>query len=380
MRTKCVTRITFAINLIAILGASIISRAAEKPKVAVFPLGGDAPSDLRERIGFSLRTKLDRDGTYEPIDGPAMQDIASAAKEPLSFDTPVDQVTDLAADAKPAVLIWGQVDEKNKLDRLRLKILDLRQADAQPRVFEKEINDPIAVRFAVEEALKTIRGVKDLEHPNEIAVRHDPAADAAWAKNPNLVVNGDFSAEGHWEGLYQSEDYPVRFSDDPPATDKVVIYRMPAEKGGAPQSVLAMNLSKTAAENNGLACLSEPIKIQPRMRYRLSFRYKSDGPSLHVFVKGYTTAKNIKGESAEREVYRRQVPPSGATDGQWVTVVDDLNPQHVAFPVEHLRIDLYAYLKPGIVMFDDVQLKAIGPQRPEDKASDDAIKPPTTRE
>jgi len=373
-------RIPCVMILIAILGASIVARAADKPKVAVFPLVGDAPADLRERIGFALRTKLDRDGTYEPIDGPAMQDIAAGAKDPITFDTPADQVKELASDEKPAVLIWGQVDEKNHVDRLRLKILDLRQASAEPAVFEKEIKDPTEVRFAVEEALKSIPGVKGFEHPNEMAVRHDQASDAAWAKNPNLVVNGDFSVEGHWNGIYQSEDYPVRFSDQPPATDKVVIYRMPAEKDAPPQSVLAMKLSKTAAENNGLACLSEPIKIEPGVRYRLSFRYKSDGPTLHVFVKGYTTPKNIKGQPADREIYRRQVPPSGATHGQWVTVVDDPSPQHVAFPVERLRIDLYAYLKPGTVMFDDVQLKAIGSQRPEDKATDDALKPPTTRE
>src|SRR5947208_1106406 len=46
----------------------------EKPKIAVFPLGGDATPDMRERVGFSIRAKLDRDATYEPIDGPTMKD------------------------------------------------------------------------------------------------------------------------------------------------------------------------------------------------------------------------------------------------------------------------------------------------------------------
>ena len=58
-------------------------------------------------------------------------------------------------------------------------------------------------------------------------------------------------------------------------------------------------------------------------------------------------------------------------------VVDELNPQNVHFPVKTLRIDLYAYLKPGTVMFDDVVLKAVG--QPTRKANDPALKPPLSR-
>ena len=58
-------------------------------------------------------------------------------------------------------------------------------------------------------------------------------------------------------------------------------------------------------------------------------------------------------------------------------VVDELNPQHVAFPVQTLKVDLYAYLSPGTVMFDDVVLKAVGEQMRD--AKDKAIKVPVTR-
>jgi hypothetical protein len=89
-------------------------------------------------------------------------------------------------------------------------------------------------------------------------------------------------------------------------------------------------------------------------------------------VKGFTTAKTIDGKLGEREIYRRQVPPSEKTDGKWVTIVDELNPQHASAKVETLRIDLYAYLHPGVVEFDDVVLKAVGKQTRQMK--DDAIK------
>ena len=78
-----------------------------------------------------------------------------------------------------------------------------------------------------------------------------------------------------------------------------------------------------------------------------------------------------------REIYRRQVPPTDATDGKWVTITDELNPQHVVYPVQELRIDLYAYLHPGTVQFADIVLKAVGSQTRQ--AKDDAIKSVTTQ-
>ncbi len=345
-----------AIILGWILGTAAWAEA-EKPKVAVFPLGGDAPSDQREKVGFSLRAKLDRDGHYEPIDGPAMIDLAG--DKPIDFKTDLKTVQDLGKDADPTVFIWGELDAAGGGTKLRVKTFDLNQPDPLPHEFEKSIAQPTDLRFAVEEILQTLDGVKPFEHPSEESVSNDPALAALFAKNPNLVVNGNFSEGKNWAALLGPDVYPPPVEDSLPEEDKVNIYRMPDGKGNT-ENVLAMNLSKNVAENNGLACLSDAISIQPGMRYRITFKYRSDGPRLHVFVKGYTTGKDIAGNAAEREVYRRQVPPSDATDGQWKTVVCDMTPANPNFPVEHLRVDLYAYLSPGVVMFDDVELKAIG--------------------
>jgi len=344
-----------------------------KPKVAVFPLGGDAKPEAREKIGFSMRAKIDREGTYEPIDGPTMADLVGELTFPV--DTKLDQVEKFAKDADADVMIWGQLDAAGAGYLLKVKVFDRRQLDPLPHVFEKQINEPTDMRFVVEEILQTLADMKAFEHPNEVAVQHDAMAEKLWAENPNLVINGTFDDAANWDGIYQAEKYAVKFTDAIPNADKIAIYRMPLV-GDHPNNVLAMNLSKNAAENNGLACLSDAIAIDPKTRYRLSFRYKSDGPVLHVFVKGYTLAKNLKGEMVDRECYRRQVPPSGETNGEWVTIIDELNPQHVVFPVQKLRIDLYAYLKPGTVMFDDIVLKAVGGQTR--IAKDAAIKPPAS--
>ena len=352
--------------LCLILGLSrqVNADDAQKPKVAVFPLGGSADPDLREKVGFSLRAKLDRQGTYEPIDGPSMKDLVAQRDAPITFDTRLDELKTLSQDAAPTVFIWGQLDDKT----LRLHVYDTRTPATPPSNLEKTISDPTDLRFAIEEVLQTLPGIAPFEHPSEVSVQDDPAAAALWKANPNLVAHGDFEgpdASASWNALLESQKYSPPVSPDMPDVDHVVIAPDPDQAGG---HVLAMNLSKDTAENNGLACISTAMRIEPLARYRLQFRYKSDGPTLHVFVKGYAT---VAGE--EREVYRRQVPPSGGTDGKWVTVLDDMNPQNGRVTVQSLRVDLYAYLKPGTVMFDDVVLKAVG--KPSHIAKDDAIKP-----
>jgi hypothetical protein len=338
---------------------------ADKPKVAVFPLGGSADEGLRDKVGFSLRAKLDRNGTYEPIDGPTMKDLVAGRDAPITFDTKVDEIKSLVQDAGAVVLIWGQMDEKT----LKLHVYDARTTNP-PSNLEKKIDDPTDLRFAIEQVLETLPGIAPFEHPSEVSVQEDAASAAAWKANPNLLPYGNFAgADGSklWFALLREEKYNPPFQQEMPDVDRVAIVPDP-EASAAGGRVLAMNLSKDVAESTGLACISSAIPIQPATRYRMQYRYQSDGPTLHVFVKGYAT---VNGE--EREVYRRQVPPSGATGGKWVTIVDDMNPQNGRVAVETLKVDLYAYLHSGTVMFGDVVLKAVG--KPSHIAKDDAIKP-----
>ena len=65
--------------------------ASAKPKIAVFPLAGDMSEDAREKCGFALRKKLDRDGAYEPVAGPDMKDLVADVDPPVGFDTPVER-------------------------------------------------------------------------------------------------------------------------------------------------------------------------------------------------------------------------------------------------------------------------------------------------
>lgn len=335
-----------------------------RPKVAVFPLSGPVDEAYRSKVGFSLRAKMDRDGRYEVIDGPRMAELAEGVGA-INLQTAVKTLRDLIKDEEAVILIWGEVSEAGEEKLVKVKVLDLRAGEA-PKEIRKPIKAPTDLRFVAEEILAAIPGVA-FEHPSEVAVQNDAIAEELWRKNPNLVVNGDFSKSANWHAIYQSELYVPEPSAEPPKPDKVVIR----------DGVLAMNLSKYCAENNGMACLSDEIAIEPGTRYRLSFRYKSTGPRLHVFIKGYTEGQDINGRKTWREIYRRQVPPTDATGGKWVTIVDEMNPQHHVFGVKMLKIDLYAYLNEGLVEFDDIVLKAVGGQNR--KAKDDALDQPVTR-
>jgi hypothetical protein len=351
----------------------VFAIAADKPKVAVFPLAGTAPVDQRQAVGFSLRAKLDRDGHYEPIDGPTMDDLAGGKTPPLTA-APADLVK-MAGDESPAVLVWGEMDgDVNTAGgaSLHLKLLDTREKGAAPKQVDQTLRHPTDMRFAVENVLGALKGVGPFGHPIENAVTDDPAAAALWKSNPNLVVDGDFAKSGAWTALLRADKYVVGVRDILPDTDKVEILRHPDGRGGL-QNVLAMTLSKGVAESNGLACLSAPVPIRPGVRYRLKFRYRSDGPHLHVFVKGYVPGTDLAGASSDVQCYELQVPPSNPTGNKWATVTADLNPQNpVGPPPATLRVDLYAYLAPGTVMFADVELKAVGRQTR--TAVDDALR------
>lgn len=342
----------------------------ERARVAVLPLAGDAEAALKERVSFSLRSKIDREGTYEAVAGVEVVEAWGEVPPPTVQSEPTFFVNHLKS-LSASVFIYGRLDGTIRDGTLVVAVWDARSGGS-PKVIEQRLSAPTDLRFASEGILEALSEVGAFEHPREEAVRQDAASDARWRDNPDLVVNGGFDNPSDWEGIYQSERYVVPLHDTPPAPDQVAIWRM--EDG---EKVLAMHLSRTAAENHGLACLSGAIPIEPQRRYRLQFRYRSDGPKLHVFVKGYTRAKNARGRWVMREVYRRQVPSSGATDGRWVVVTDDLNPQHPVFAVTELRIDLYAYLHPGRVLFDEVVLKAVG--EPAHPASDEALDAPVTR-
>ena len=346
---------SFLWRLVWVLGvAAAIVAADDKPVVAVFPLGGSAPAELREKIGFSIRTKLDRDGHFEPIDGPTMSELVGNTT--FSVDTSPSVLSVLVREQSPAAFIWGEVNGTEGSATMKVKTLDLRKPSATPKEFDRPIAQPTDIRFVVEEALSSLAGVEKFAQLSEQAANDDPAVGAAFESRPNLLPDGDFETSKPWMAILKLDRYPPPITGGPPETDRVAINAPTDPKG---MNALGMTLSSEVAEGSGLACLSAAVPIAPRAHFRLQFEYKSDGPVQSVFVKGYVPTKNMAGDADEKQTYERQVPTGGATSDQWVKVKCDINPTISPQPPTSLRVDLYAFGHAGRIWFRDVQLKKI---------------------
>jgi len=134
-----------------------------------------------------------------------------------------------------------------------------------------------------------------------------------------------------------------------------------ARNPDGPGKVLKFEMTPGTAAGYGLDYYSDWIRIEPGAVYRFSCRYKSLGPTVKIFLKGYHSFPAADGYPAQRrEAYRRQVHPSGETD-RWHEVVADFIPE--ATRPEHaptfLKVDLFACYPAGVVYWDDVVLKKV---------------------
>src|SRR5450755_4537677 len=124
-------RLVLHLSICILLLPCVLARADDaKPKAAVFPLSGTATQDQRDKVGLSLRLKLDRDGHFDPIDGPTMAELAG--DKPIDLSTTTDTLVNLAKDESPVILIWGELSAAGKGVDLKIKTQDLRQKDSKP--------------------------------------------------------------------------------------------------------------------------------------------------------------------------------------------------------------------------------------------------------
>ncbi len=128
-----------------------------------------------------------------------------------------------------------------------------------------------------------------------------------------------------------------------------------AEQGNAKNRLIRFTLDRATAENEGLMYYSDFFPLEDGVTYQFQCRWRSDGPHVKVFIKGYA---HISESGARREVYRSQQNLKGP-DGQWNTHTETFTPRHGKYKPQWARIMLYTYLKPGKVEFDDIVVKQL---------------------
>lgn len=105
----------------------------------------------------------------------------------------------------------------------------------------------------------------------------------------------------------------------------------------------------TVAGFDGVAFYSDPIPVQPGVRYVLSARTLSPRTQIKLFVKGYAMF-----EGRKRILYKAHKDCAHSKD--WVTNVRTFHPTDRTPLVSEIRVVLYSYWAPGECWVDDVQV------------------------
>jgi hypothetical protein len=322
---------------------------AQGTSILVLPITSEEKS-LGDQVRLMLINKSRRLGavTYDP--GSVAEVIGA---DPLPLSTPPEKLAALARDRFSAdFIVLGAVTGKGPY---AVRLVAVRATDPKkPQVLDKtytcEHHQYIPLEMA--KAVYEIFGLPVPEDPLRM-LQNDPQAERLWREGANLVRNPGFEAPDaggkgpiDWQapGALVTGGV-VTWTANPDGPGKVIKYDMDEDTAGA----------------YGMAYYSDWIPIEPGATYRFSCRYKSLGPTVKIFLKGYHEFPSQEGFPAQRrETYRRQVHPAGEKN-QWNSVVADFIPSH-ANPNQQptwMKVDLYAYWPKGVVFWDDIVLKKV---------------------
>ena len=283
------------------------------------------------------------------------------------------------------IAIWGSVERapgtSEDVYNLVIKCVDFSQTPTPKVIYEVEAKTNSVSEIPhlyVKQMLDALEERQPAAPPGL-----DPMAEENWKNNPNLV-KGDFQS-----GVGQT----------PQGWDKVAgqqreplgnLVRWTPENGNPSNRVVHFTLDRNVAENEGIMYYSDYFPVVEGAKYRFQCRWRSDGPAVKIFVKCYDDEgspyrpKSATGARApigrqpgeddyvprskqRREVYRSQQNLKGPT-GVWNTHTEDFTPRHVKYTPQWGRVMLYAYLRPGMVEFDDVVVKQVVAASPAERA------------
>ncbi len=366
--------------------ATAPSTAPHKATLAVLPfVAADAKDKpLAERMRFAVSQKLSTDmnakagGAYERMDNVEVDGVISALQIPWD-----------AADKTPGEEDIQQVIGALGTDFTIAGVLKGRQlgltlyegATLAKRAAIEIPPDRESPKLAVERVLTELTGT-EFAHIRDVEADHsNAAAEARFAAGPNLVADPGFELAArdagkravNWEALLEADHYPPALYSSDAARNLaencvVVVPKSTAAVKGAKTDglCLMMRINKEVAENNGLACESTWIPVEQGKKYRFAASYHSTGPTARVFLKGFAFKPDQFGDkndpdATRREFYRAQVLPRLPNAG-WEPMEMDFTPSTAKATdpkIEWLRVDLFVYLKPGDVFFDDVVVKKL---------------------
>jgi len=334
-----------------------------------------------QMVADSIWKKLDREGGFLIPDSMSdVRDLCTTNHREITPTTPLAHIAEVVrGDFDADVGIWGSVERAPEAEweiyDLVIKCVDFSEPAPQ-------------VVYEVSARTKSVSEIPHLyvqQMLDKLYERRpggpppvDQLAEENWKKNPNLVEGGDFQKgaggaptgwDKGWEGGFVDQYEPLGN----------VVQWIP-EAGNPTNRVIRITMDQGLADSTGVPYYSKAFPIEDGAKYRFQCRWRSNGPSMKVFIKCYdqmaTTyapgSAGSKGARAPdtsqlRECYRSQQNLYGPKN-TWNTQTQDFTPEHTKYTPRWGRVMLYAYHPAGVAEFDDVVLKQIVPASPGETA------------
>ena len=345
--------------------------------------------DYGQRVGEGILIKLNKEGGFIIPDSMYdVRDLCAANNVKIGPDTPLSEVRRVVKDYFDADIgIWGSVErvpghEWDVYD-LVIKCVDF-SISAQPKViYQCSARTKVVSEIPHLYRKEMLDKLYDRQPGGPPPV--DQFAEENWKKNPSLV-QGDFErgtggVPAGWASVGGQQREPL---------GKLVSW-VP-ESGNPDNKVIRFTFGKGVGNSTGVMYYSDWFPIDEGAKYRFQCRYRTNGPSIIVFIKCYSemgseyqgasqggaSAGNryspgagdyVPEEAQRRECYRSQQNLKGPKN-VWNVHTEDFTPKHTKYVPRWGRVDLYSYLGAGVVEFDDVVLKQIVPASPSESIKD----------
>jgi hypothetical protein len=357
--------------------AATSAPAAKEVVIVVFPFtspgdGGAAGRQFAE----NLRMRAARLGltTVDPL---SLKEAMADTTMP-TLDTTAAQMAQVLKDRFAARLgVWGEVRPQGEGLTMEVRGLDT----------ERTADDPDAARAGLTLA-KTYRAAQpQLVNPAQdeilldLSGRRKPAVPEANPERdakvptvgPELVKNGGFEAGDKTPDGWQRIDGLTTFWVAGPTGKCLKIntdvyenqwndwqkkFQAGATADQAPEARPTSGAKyDTVAGNYGVAFDSDPIPVVPGKTYKVTIGYRGKTDELFfpkLFIRGWGTVDGQK-----RVLYDAYLAMRSKSGGkEWESNVRLITiPADTKWPIEFVKLKIYAYWPPGTYYFDNVSLK-----------------------
>jgi hypothetical protein len=376
--------------VLCILQLTICSRltisAADDTRKVVIPFDFASSWDsgrYGKIVGEMIWKKLEREGgIILPETMQDVRDVCERIRFKPSLKTPLDKMRNvIREDFEAQIGIWGSIERvdgtEGDIYDLTIQCVDFSNTQTkviyQVKARTKSVSE--IPHLYVKQMLDALYGWKPLDPPPA-----DKMVEENWVKNPNLLVGGDFQSgvggvPKGWEKVAGQQREPL---------GKLVNWI--SDKDNSKNKFIRFEFPQVVGDNEGVMYYSDLFPVEEGAKYRFQCHYRTDGPMVKVFIKGYDAERSpyqtsktpvhvpakgdknafIPEESQRREVYRAQMNLQGKKN-QWNTHTQEFTPKHPKYSPKWGRVMLYAYLGAGMVDFDDVIVKQIISPSPGEK-------------